>query len=231
MCCSRSTWAAAMLAAAMLVTTARCEEREEAAPTKPAAKAQAPARLLFDGKTLEGWKTINFGGEGDVRVEKGELIIDRGEPLTGIVYKGPPLPKVNYELTLDARRIDGSDFFLGLTFPVKESHCSLILGGWGGAVTGLSSIDGFDASENETTDYFSFEKEKWYKVKVRVTHDKLEAWLDEKQIANVDYTMKKIGVRIEMEVAKPLSICTFQTEGGLKNFQLVELPAPAAATE
>ncbi|MCA8995455.1 MAG: DUF1080 domain-containing protein [Planctomycetaceae bacterium] len=195
---------------------------EKDAKEEKSAKQQ-DSRLLFDGKSLKNWEVIDFGGQGDVRVEEGVLIVDRGEPLTGIVYKGPELPKVNYELSLESQRRDGNDFFLGLTFPVKDTHCSLILGGWGGGVAGLSSIDGFDASENETTDYFSFEKDQWYKVRVRVTDDKIEAWLDDQQIANVDHKEKKIDVRIEMEVAKPLSVCTFQTTGGLRHFRFENL--------
>lgn len=110
---------------------------------------------LFDGKTLDGWKITNFGGEGEVTVEDGSIILEYGSSLTGITYDGT-FPKTNYEITLEARRLDGTDFFCGMTFPVAESHCSLILGGWGGAVVGLSSIDGHDASENETTQYKKF---------------------------------------------------------------------------
>ena len=38
-----------------------------------------------------------------------------------------PLPKVDYEIELDAMKVNGSDFFVGLTFPYKESHASIIL--------------------------------------------------------------------------------------------------------
>ena len=60
-------------------------------------------------------------------------------------------PKVDYEVNLDAKRVAGNDFFCGITFPVGKRFCSLIVGGWGGATVGLSSIDGKDAAENETT--------------------------------------------------------------------------------
>ena len=74
------------------------------------------------------------------------------------------MPGLNYELNVVARRVEGSDFFCGLTFPYQDSHCTLILGGWGGALVGLSCLDGRDASENETTRLMPFEKGRWYDV-------------------------------------------------------------------
>src|SRR3954463_5830579 len=88
---------------------------------------------LFDGKTLTGWKQTGFTGD-DTTVEDGKIVIPMTDRLLGITYTGDAVPKVNYEVELEARRVDGSDFFVGLTFPVADSHASLILGGWGGAV-------------------------------------------------------------------------------------------------
>ena len=88
---------------------------------------------LFDGKTLEGWKSTDFGGQGEVAVKDGVIILSQGQPLTGITWqKGDKLPKDNYEITLQAMKRKGDDFFCGLTFPVRKSFCSLICGGWGG---------------------------------------------------------------------------------------------------
>ena len=61
----------------------------------------------------------------------------------------------------------GSDFFCGLTFPYKETHATLILGGWGGSLIGISSLDDFDASENETGDAYIFEDNHWYDVRLK----------------------------------------------------------------
>ena len=83
--------------------------------------------------------------------------------MTGINWTNR-VPKVNYEVTLDAMRVTGSDFFCGLTVPVSDSFCTLIVGGWGGSLVGISSLDGQDASENETTKFFNFEQGKWYRI-------------------------------------------------------------------
>ena len=91
---------------------------------------------LFNGKNLDGWKSTNFGGEGEVYLEKGNVVITQGVDLSGINSSRKDLPLSNYEIEFEAQRAAGSDFFVGLTFPVKKSSCSLILGGWGGGVLG-----------------------------------------------------------------------------------------------
>src|SRR5512136_1166886 len=161
---------------------------------------------LFDGRTLGSWKSANFGGEGRVTVSNGQINLEAGATLTGITWSGGELPKTNYEISLEAKKASGSDFFCGLTFPVGNSSCSLILGGWGGGIVGLSSIDGMDASENETTQVMDFPMNRWYRVRVRVTKSKIAAWLDDQNIIDVVTTGKRISIRSEVELSQPLGI-------------------------
>jgi len=123
---------------------------------------------LLDGETLDFWEEIEFGGEGAIEVEDGVISFEMGDPFTGIASTLEDLPKTNYEVSLETRKTQGVDFFCGLTFPVADSHCTLILGGWGGDICGLSCIDGKDASTNETTSSLVFEKNQWYKVQRRL---------------------------------------------------------------
>ncbi len=104
---------------------------------------------LFDGKSLDGWQITNFGTQGTVQVIEGEIVLGMGDGCTGITWNGN-FPKTDYEVKLEAKKITGNDFFCGMTFPVKDSFCTLIIGGWGGPVVGLSNIDGSDASDNES---------------------------------------------------------------------------------
>ena len=134
---------------------------------------------LFNGKNLTGWEETDYAGRGSVKVKDGELHIDSGEILTGIHWKDKAsLPKTNYEFAFEAMKLEGSDFFALVTFPVGEKHASLVPGGWGGAVTGISSINSMDASENDTTLYINYEKNIWYKFRVRVTPKAITVWLD-----------------------------------------------------
>ncbi len=178
---------------------------------------------LFDGKSLDGWKITNFGGEGEVTVEDDRILMEFGSSLTGITYEGK-FPKTNYEISLEAMRVDGNDFFCGLTFPVADSHCSFIPGGWGGAVIGLSSIDGRDASENETTQYKRFESGQWYKIRVQVTPEHIQVWMDDKLIVDQDIVGRKITTRNEVNLSKPLGISCYETRAALRKLQYRELP-------
>jgi hypothetical protein len=185
---------------------------------EPASKEEAKWKPLFDGKTLEGWKKTEFGGEGDVYAEDGKLVLDQGATMTGVTW-AKSFPKSNYEIRWEAARLEGNDFFCGFTFPVKDSHCSLIAGGWGGTVVGLSSIDGLDASENSTGQYMEFVNGRWYKFRVRVTDEKIEAWINDKQVIEQELEGKRINTRIEVDLNKPLGFATWDTKGALKNLE------------
>ena len=167
---------------------------------------------LFDHKTLAPWKSCKFGGEGEVAVKDNE----------------EKFPTVNYEIRVEAMRAKGTDFFCGMTFPVKKSHISFIAGGWGGTVIGLSSIDSFDASENATTDYFKFKQDKWYKIRARVTSTHIQVWIGDKQVVDQDYQNSDIDTRIEMELCKPLGFATWQTEGRLRNIEYRKIKQPSS---
>jgi len=174
---------------------------------------------LFDGKTLTGWKDPNFPGGGEAHVEKGDLVIEMGEMLSGITWSND-VPRMNYELTLDAKKLQGSDFFCGLTFPVGTNCVTLVMGGWGGAVVGISSIDHMDASDNETTDYIRFEDDQWYRVTVKVTKPKIEVWLDAEKIVDIEIEGRRLGMRPgDIELNMPLGLATFQTSSAFRNFK------------
>jgi hypothetical protein len=202
------------LIAALVLTTGG-----SAAPGQSAGAWQP----LFDGKTLANWQPTQFGGEGAVKAENGQIVLETGKSLTGITWAGAELPKTNYEIALQAMRVEGRDFFAGITFPVAESFCSLILGGWGGSVVGLSSINFMDASENETSQSIDFENGRWYSVRIRVTPERIQAWLDDRQIINQDLKDNKITVRMEVEPSKPLGVATWKTKGALRDMRMRRL--------
>lgn len=177
---------------------------------------------LFDGKTWGDWKLSNFGGEGAVTIADGRILLDFGDSLTGIVYS-KPFPKQDFEIRLQAMRVDGVDFFCGLTFPVAESHCSLIVGGWAGAVVGLSSIDGRDASENDTTRYMKFDEGRWYRIRVRVTVHRIQCWIDDQRVVDQDIRGRRVTTRPEVEPSRPLGIAAWQTKAALRGIEFRQL--------
>ena len=175
-------------------------------------------RPLFDGAALGEWKPTPFGGEGDVEIVDGAIRIGMGSDLSGITFTGE-CPRQSYEIALEARRVDGNDFFCGLTFPVADDTCSLILGGWGGAVTGLSSIDGQDAAHNDTTQYHEYEQGRWYAVTLRVTPGAIECFLDGEPIIDQPLAGKRISIREEIAPSKPLGIATYATTAEVRRIR------------
>jgi hypothetical protein len=173
---------------------------------------------LFDGHSLGKWKPTEFGGEGVVKVDDGRIVLAMGGDLTGVTWTGE-VPTVNYEIELQATRLAGGDFFCGLTFPVKASHCSFIVGGWAGTVVGLSSINGMDASENSTTVRRRFENERWYTIRVRVTESHIQAWIEDEALVDVDTAGKRISVRAEVLDSRPLGVASWRTKAALRNIR------------
>ncbi|HEY2584197.1 MAG TPA: DUF1080 domain-containing protein [Tepidisphaeraceae bacterium] len=216
----------AVLPVAMVAGRVFAADKKDAPPDEPKEKDKdAKGQSLFDGKTLGHWKSTEFGGEGEAKVENGQLLLTHGETLTGVTWQGAVPAKMNYEIELDAQRVDGSDFFCGLTFPFNATSASLILGGWGGGVCGISCIDDNDAARNDTTSVHAFKAGQWYHVRLRVTPERIEAWVDKEQIVDADVKGKKISVRGEVEASQPLGIATYQTTGAIKNIRLKKLEA------
>ncbi len=178
--------------------------------------------LLFDGKTLEGWEITNFGPQGPVYVSDGAIILGMGEGCTGITFKRE-FPEKNYSVTLEAKRVSGNDFFCGMTFPVGKDHCSLIIGGWGGTVAGLSCIDKKDASENETTRLMKFENDHWYSICLIVKDDTIKALIDDQVIVDFAKGNKRLSIRPEVELSKPFGIASWYTTSALRNLKVERL--------
>jgi hypothetical protein len=191
---------------------------------KAAGEAAPKERLLFDGKSLDDWETVDIGGSGQVELEGGVMIINQGDSLSGVVYKkAQELPVTNYEISLLAKRLQGVDFFCALTFPVGDlKKCAtLICGGWGGSVTGISSIDDVDASNNATGSYQKYEDDKWYAIRLRVTPENLSVWIDDKQVVDQDIKGRKVSLRPgPIESYAPLAISTYNTTGAIKGVRL-----------
>lgn len=185
---------------------------------KPAAdKAKPAGKSLFDGKSLDGWKSSDFFMAGKVGVKDGMIVIEKGHRMTGITYSKDDFPKMNYEVTLEGKRIDGKDFFATTTFPVKDSFVSLVMGGWGGSTVGLSNINGADASENNTNQSMEFKNNQWYKLRIRVTEQRIQAWIDNEDVVDLNTKNLKLSIRIDCEVSKPFGISAYKTVAGIKN--------------
>jgi hypothetical protein len=186
--------------------------------------------VLFDGKSLEGWKKVDFVGAAGVKVEDGTIVMEAGQSMTGITSTRKDLPTTNYELSYEAMRLSGHDFFAAATFPIGPSFITLVNGGWGGSVTGLSSLDGIDASENETMQSVAYKEKTWHRFRVRVTSEVIRCWIDERLIVAVNHQGRKVGTRIEVRRNQPLGFATWETTGALREVKVRPL-TPAEVAE
>lgn len=178
---------------------------------------------LFDGQSLQGWKEAPFYRRGNVLVRNGAIILGRGS-MTGIAWTGAPLPRTNYEIRFEAARLEGKDFFAALTFPAGSSFCTWVNGGWGGETVGLSNVDGYDAAENETSTVRDFARGQWYAFRLRVTPKRIEAWIDERGVIDVDLTVHKVDLRFDdIDLCKPLGFASYATEGAVRKIELRRL--------
>lgn len=180
--------------------------RKQEAP----AAASTPPWIPLTGK----W-TAAEGGE--VTEEKGVLHLAFGEQLTAARWTGD-LPQVPFELEYEARRVDGSDFFGAVTFPAREGeYVTLVLGGWGGGLVGISSIDELDASENETGSAAKFETGKWYRIRLVRAGEKIEAWIDGEKVVDVSTEGRKLSLRPgPISACAPFGFGTWQSTGEIR---------------
>ncbi len=182
---------------------------------------------MWDGKNLGKWQLADqeeFAEHGKVRVEQGNLVMERGYPATGVRWSGP-FPRSNYEMEFEAKRTDGGDFFCGLTFPVGDASLTLILGGWGGWAVGLSLIDGEYAIDNETCTVVQFQEDRWYVVRLRVTDRLVKVWIDGKLLIHLETEGKELIISDRMEPCLPLGMATWYTTGVARKIRYRELEA------
>ena len=197
-------------------------------PAPGAAAATSGWEELFDGRTLAGWAPSGFEGEGAVRLQspfqdgRGAIILEAGTTLSGVTStRGSALPRVNYEITLEAMRLAGGDFFCGLTFPVGRAACTFVVGGWGGTVVGLSSIDRVDASGNETTHEMEFADRRWYRIRLRVTEERIEAWIDDRKMVDLVTRGRVLGLRPgDIQKSLPLGVASYMPRAAIRDIRL-----------
>ena len=169
---------------------------------------------LFDGRSLAGWR-VPDGASGAVEVEDGRLVLRAGQPMTLLTLKADAasaFPRDGYEVELFAARTAGTDFFVGLTFPVGDDELTLVLGGWGGSLCGLSCLDGLDAASNETKVFRRFTRSRDVRVHLRVAKGRVTASVDGEPIVDTHVEGRRCSLRTEVASCAPLGLATYQTE-------------------
>lgn len=172
-----------------------------------------PWQNIFDGKSLDGWRHAD---KGNATVENGQIILDTSEGACTIVASRD-LPKTNYELSLVAKRFSGTDF-CSTTFAVGDRECTLIVGGYGGEIVGLGTLDGRRADNNETTHRIRFENNHWYTVRMRVTAELIRVWLDDEEL--IDLPMAGRTIAPHVANLAPLGVYAWQGKSAIRSIRL-----------
>jgi hypothetical protein len=191
---------------------------------------------LFDGKTLNGWKQLTKGAYrrkkvGTVTVEAGRLILGDDSLNVGITATDR-VPKSNYEIEVGAMRVSGNGLS-SFCFPVGDAYCRLAVGGYEtGDIVGLQLVDGKDAQSNETTRHVRFQSNRWYTVRLRVTDDRVQVWIDGNQAIDLprrghDFTAGK--GREEITGAGSLGIYTNSGAAAIRSIRIRQLKPDAKA--
>jgi len=137
---------------------------------------------LLEAPLLQHWQSAGIEGEGSIAIAANEITLGPGQPMTGVKFKAwsdLKLPLIDYAIEFEAMRVDGQDFFAGITLPIRsiDTCATLVVGGWGGGLVGISSIDEQNANENSTRSEQRFLNGQWYRFRVEVREDELKGWL------------------------------------------------------
>lgn len=181
---------------------------------------------LLDQKHASLWQLSEIPDEGVISVAEGELTMTAGQPMTGCKFPAWAelgLPGTSYAISYEAVRVEGDDIFGMCTFPVSshEAHATFVLGGWGGTVTGISSIDFSDANENSTRGEQRYQNGTWYRVRIEVRPEDIRAWINDRPMVNVNIKGRKVGLRPGfIDHCLPFGFATWNTVGKVRNVRV-----------
>lgn len=178
---------------------------------------------LLTEEFASAWQPAGMAEGGKVTIQDGEIVLHPGQPMTGAVFdaskwKNAHMPMSGYAIEFEAMRVEGDDFFGTVTFPVNDTHVSLVVGGWGGSLVGISNIDDMDANENNTRGNGTFENNRWHKVRIEVRDDGIQAWINGKLFVNVSTKGHKLGLRPgDIEKCVPFGFASYTTHARIRD--------------
>ena len=186
--------------------------------------------VLFDGKTLDNWKVVGLwhfnpppGRPTRIEVDNGRIVFEAGDTAEAIVWTGD-FPRSNYEVQVEAMKLGADGGLRGMVFPVGATRCEFCAGGWDGTIVGLSMVDDKWALGNATTKRMTFEQGRWYRVRLRVTDARVEAWVDGKQVVD----LPRLGHTLTLDGGRnPIDPFGIWLQGCLRDIKLRRL-APQA---
>ena len=189
----------------------------------------SPVHSLLSAQWLSKWTTPMVPEAGRVVVNESSIRLDSGAPMTVVRFDALSelgLNLAHYEVTFEARRVEGTDFFAALTFPVgSQDRClSFINGGWGGGTTGFSNIDHTPASDNLTASLQRYVLGQWHAFRVLVSPEEILVTLDGRSIIRTAVQGHHFGLRPgDIELCAPFGFASYETTGEIRAISIRSL--------
>ncbi|MBM4039871.1 MAG: DUF1080 domain-containing protein [Planctomycetes bacterium] len=182
---------------------------------------------LFDGKSLKGWKVVGPALE-PAAVKEGQLVLGQEGTSGGVVRQGE-FPRLNYEVSLEAMKIAGNVDFCMIVFPIGDQEA---VWKFGGGATGnhvaLHWVNGGVIPGDEAARVTDITAGRWYKLRIRVTDERVEGWMDEEKKFDLARGATKFTLEDMYAGMRPFGIGTWYTQGAVRNLRLRRLAGGAA---
>ena len=191
-----------------------------------------PWRDLFDGKTLDGWRTPKSGAFVNGKAEvKDHCIALQAESDGAGIAATQPVPAVGYEVTADATRSGGRGDFCTLVFPIAGQQCVLYVGGGDdeGNAFGLGYVDGSRFADDELTRRVEYERGRYYRIRLRVMPDTVRAWLDGREMLDLATAGRRLEVGTYVPELVPFGVYAWNSQALIRSIRMRELKTSSIA--
>lgn len=188
-------------------------------------------RTLFDGEHLGRWEPIDTvdtagGSPGEVTVEGRQILLKPGEPLSGVSWSGP-MPAQDFEVTLEAK-VDDAEL-LSIAFPIGTDRAAVQLDA-NNRRAGLFSIDGTGLRDDPMAAPFDGAVAGWHQLRIRVTQDHVQAWLNAQPITDQARSGSTFGAPDGYLPLHDLSIFASRGAAALRNIRIRRIDPDDAPT-
>lgn len=199
------------------------------APTVPSLTEFEPLtpgqwRSIFDGEQLGRWIPITRIDAtdladpvpGEVEIDGRQIVLNTGDPLTGVSWFGP-MPTKDFEITVEAK-IDDAEL-ISVAFPVGTERAAIQLDA-DNRKAGLYHIDGTGLHDDPMAAIFDGSVAGWHQLRIRVTEQRVQTWLNGQSIADQERTGSSFGAPEGFSPMHPLSMVASNGSASLRNIRI-----------
>lgn len=87
----------------------------------------------------------------------------------------------------------------------------------------LALVDGILGHVNPTFMRMDFQRDRWYRVRLRVTQARIEAWIDDKKVITIETAARRFTLDGRDEPLRPLGLHSWGSTTALRDIRLRRL--------